>query len=249
MKRKNQLRGVLLVIIVCGLMVVFSIQFTFAQNKSVKVFHLDKEIEYLPKEDIAKDPRPLPKSPEEWSKIMKMRDPLGKLSTKDNKKGKKRFFTLGNTKDNTDYIPWTKMDWGDILIGRGSGKLNSIPYGYFRHAGIWHAQQKQVLTALMKRGVCWQTTTEWHLNYPIIRVLTVPSLTKKVKKQITLFTETQVGKPYGLSLKNKLSNWYCSKIPWAAYNKKGIDIDAKKAFYVTPDNIYRSKNTSLIFER
>jgi uncharacterized protein YycO len=168
-----------------------------------------------------------------------MEDPLGSTSFE-----KKRDLLALTTP------PWNRLKWGDIVLGRGRmSKLHSIPYGYFRHTGIWHLHEKKLVSATPERGVYFQTQSYWNKVYPRLEFLTVQCLSQEMKKRVTEYARRQIGKPYRISRKNTAVSWYCSKLPWAGYKGKGVDIDAKKAYVVTPDNIYYSPFTVSVYKR
>jgi hypothetical protein len=202
--------------------------------------HLTRDcLAYIPKIKIPIDYRPFPKTAADWKKIQKMPDPLEENASKTT-------CLFMNAKNVS--IPWHKLGWGDIILGRGAGK-NSIPYGYFRHTGMWNYDKKQLLSAMPGEGVIYQTQTYWTKKYPRLEFLTVMKLNLATKKIISLYGEKQLGKPYKFSSKSTATSWYCSKLPWACYNGKNVDLDAYNTHFVAPDNLYYSNHTKSIFRK
>lgn len=197
---------------------------------------------YIPKLKLPTDPRPFPKTEHQWKNIQKMTDPLAK----DTPKSTPFFSPLA--KGTQSSIPWNELKWGDILLGRGSGK-NCVPYGYFRHAGMWHYSKKMILSAMPKEGVCFQSPAIWTKDLPRMEFLTVPKLSLKLKETITKYGERQLGKPYSFSAKGTIKSWYCSKIPWACYHGQGINLDYYGLFLVAPDSLYNSPHAKTFYRK
>lgn len=188
---------------------------------------------YILKEKLPVDSRPHPKTIKVWNHIQKMPDPLA-LDHNENK--------------HNAPVPWNLLQWGDILLGKGKRK-NSIPYGFFRHAGIWHQGKKMILSAMPNEGVCFQSPALWNNHFPRLEFLTVPTVDGQTKEMITKYGERQMGKPYVFSKKYTNRSWYCSKIPWSCYKGQGIDLDYYGLFLVTPDSLYYSPHTKSIYKR
>lgn len=197
---------------------------------------------YIPKLTLPTDPRPIPKTESQWKNIQRMPD----LLAKDTPKPTPFFSSLA--KGAQPSIPWNKLQWGDILLGRGKGK-NCVPYGYFRHAGMWHNGKKMILSAMPNEGVCFESPATWTRDLPRLEFLTVSELNLKLKETITNYGARQLGKPYSFSKKGTTRSWYCSKIPWACYHGQGINLDSYGLFLVAPDSLYNSSHTKTIYRK
>lgn len=197
---------------------------------------------YIPKIQLPEDSRPFPKTYAQWKKVQQMPDPLAAVYPTTSGA------LLGAKHAQSSPIPWNKLQWGDILVGRGKGK-NIVPYGYFRHAGMWHAGKKMILSAMPKEGVCFQSTALWAKDLPRLEFLMVTQLTLKQKETITVYGARQLGKPYAFSAKGTCTSWYCSKLPWACYKGQGVNLDPHGFFLVAPDSLYHSKHTKSIYRK
>lgn len=150
-------------------------------------------------------------------------------------------------------ISFDKFTIGDIIVATSQG---FHVQGAIRHAAIFDSRRyhgsiddKCLLTAEPDQGVIYETIRFYRENFSEAWGLTVPKAT--IEERIKAVDEVSkfVGKPYSWRAdKNDDENWYCSKVPWAAYKKSsGIDIDGNGGFWVLPIDIFTSKETE-VFE-
>ncbi|MBP2071566.1 YiiX/YebB-like N1pC/P60 family cysteine hydrolase [Thermoanaerobacterium butyriciformans] len=150
-------------------------------------------------------------------------------------------------------ISFDKFTIGDIIVATSQG---FHVQGAIRHAAIFDSRRyhgsiddKCLLTAEPDQGVIYETIRFYRENFSEAWGLTVPKATIEERVKAVDEVSKFVGKPYSWRAdKNDDENWYCSKVPWAAYKKSsGIDIDGNGGFWVLPIDIFISKETE-VFE-
>ncbi|SFS32669.1 YiiX/YebB-like N1pC/P60 family cysteine hydrolase [Marininema halotolerans] len=197
------------------------------------------DADYIEKEKVPTDPRSLPTNDQELNQMMEEAelhpdsDPLGKTAASESIPDR----SSGKAK-------WNKFINGDIAVARGA---SSLPWGYYRHCGVWSTSNKKLITANISNGlkVQWETQTQWNKSYSKIKGVSVNSMSAHKTKKAVKYMIAQLGEPYRLSAKTVSYSWYCSKLAWAGYKGQGTDIDKDGGRYVTVDDIYNDNNTKV----
>lgn len=148
----------------------------------------------------------------------------------------------------TNNISFENFDTGDIILVHDGFCI----YGYYRHAGIFDSSRyngslddRCFISAEWTPGVVLETPNLYR-GYDEAVGLWVPSVSFNQKNSIISYLSQQLGKSYNiLSSKSNRNEWYCSKLPWAGYYDKGVDIDGDGGYWVKPVDIYNSDKTSL----
>ncbi|MDI6605386.1 MAG: hypothetical protein QME35_09665 [Thermoanaerobacteraceae bacterium] len=146
----------------------------------------------------------------------------------------------------TNNISFDNFDTGDIILVHDG----FCPYGYYRHAGIFDSSRYRGLDSRCFISTEWTPgvvleTPKLYRNYDEAVGLWIPLVSYTKKINIISYLSQQLGKPYNiLSSKSNRNEWYCSKLPWAGYYDKGLDIDGDGGYWVKPVDIYNSNKTS-----
>ncbi len=157
----------------------------------------------------------------------------------------------GNALSYKDLEKWAVK--GDILLGDNVGK--SIQ-GDINHAGIYNGEASKyngnvILSAQPGPGVLMESIGKWSDDNNLVMIVTVKHISdeEKAKAYDTVAAVADIGEEYSLlTLKFTTKEWYCSKIPWYAYNNidKHIDIDADGGIFVSPTDIYKDKDIEIV---
>ncbi|GIM46706.1 hypothetical protein DNHGIG_22550 [Collibacillus ludicampi] len=191
----------------------------------------------IPKTPLPQDPRgPIPNFQslaeyEQWAKThpdISVKSQINTVSAQSQKK-----------------FPMSSLSDGDLVFGAKPYDLSSgssIPYGYFRHAGMYVNDRGKFISAMPGKGVRWETVDWWETNYADVSLNWVPSTTSSQRTSVVQNASYHIGEPYDWGTnKYKTNKWYCSKLPWFEYNKWAqIDLDSNGGYWVTPDDIYNS---------
>jgi uncharacterized protein YycO len=91
------------------------------------------------------------------------------------------------------------------------------------------------------------TGVETYRNYTWAAVLRV-NTSPEIRATAVNYVKQQVGTPFFiLAPKSDDGLWYCSKLVWYAYYRKGIDLDAfHNSYWVVPDALLSSPKTTLV---
>lgn len=217
-------------------------------SADIKVTLTAEELEHMLKMDELKkslyqekqpsyETRPVPNSPAEYEKVIKMNDPVPAK--------------IANEVHATANIPWNLFTWGDIVVGYDSSGKNSIDYGTYRHGAMWHQDNNLLVSAHPETDtVRWEYQTAWNSTYEKAAALVVSPASMTNRKAATTYAAAQMGEEYNWSSpKNVAYEWYCTKLPWAGFKGRGYDIDANGGYWVTPDDIYNDNDTGVFFSR
>lgn len=198
-----------------------------------------KKAHIIAKTEIPKDPRgPLPKSAAEWDQWIKQHP------DQSSKSGSTTVTPMVTQKQ----FPLYLLDNGDLALGASpyGGSSSSVPYGYFRHSGMYVNAAGQFISAMPNVGVEYESVYWWETSYGDVSLNWVPSSTSSQRYNVVTNATYHLGEPYyWTSSKTDTTSWYCSKLSWFEYNKwANIDIDNDGGYWVTPDDEYYSDNVS-----
>lgn len=141
------------------------------------------------------------------------------------------------------YIPFDKLEPGDILLG---GWPNCA-YGRYSHAGLYLGNN-EVLEAYVDYGVCIQPLNHY-VDYTELCFLRVKS-SPAVKNEVIKTARSYAGKMfYPLAFKSGGRYWNCSKIIWKAYADEGIDLDINRDLWVAPESFKNAPAVQILYER
>lgn len=141
------------------------------------------------------------------------------------------------------YIPFDKLEPGDILLG---GWPNCA-YGQYSHAGLYLGNN-EVLEAYVDYGVCIQPLGHYdeYTELCLLRVEASPA----IKKRVVMEARSYAGKMfYPLAFKNGERYWNCSKIIWQAYADQGIDLDINHDLWIAPESFREANNINKLYEK
>lgn len=146
-------------------------------------------------------------------------------------------------------IDWSDWDYADVIVGNGpsSGSSNSVPYGYYRHAATYDGRSEDFINAMPDEGVYRETQNFWETEYREVAGFFASSANTTERVVAVQYLRDQIGEPYLWdSSKTTYSKWYCSKLPYVAYEKKAdLNIDTDGGYWVFPDDIAEDNDMDL----
>jgi len=150
-------------------------------------------------------------------------------------------FGIGDFDNVPNSLEVSELQPGDIILGGNPGGS----YGRYTHAGFYIGNG-QVVDMYTSDGV-YVTGVEAYRNYTWVAVLRV-NTSPEIRSAAVNYVIQQVGSPFFiLAPKADDGLWYCSKLVWYAYYRKGIDLDAfHNSYWIVPDAILSSPKTTLV---
>lgn len=150
-------------------------------------------------------------------------------------------FGIGDYDNVPNNLNLSDLQPGDIILGGNPGGS----YGRYTHAGFYIGNS-QVVDMYTSSGV-YVTDVETYRRYTWAAVLRVKA-SPDVKSAAIDYVKQQVGAPFFiLTPKSDHSLWYCSKLAWYAYYRRGLDLDAfHNSYWVVPDAFLSSPYTTLV---
>lgn len=150
----------------------------------------------------------------------------------------------GSPGDGHNAISFGSFDDGDIIVGLGDSVTG--------HAGEWDdyyyhgsAYDNAVWSALKSTNSVLREDAVHFRSYDRAYGLWVPSVSASTRVTTRNYCRGQAGEPYDItSSKSNTAEWYCSKLPWAAYKYRAyVDLDANGGYYVWPADLLNDPST------
>lgn len=146
--------------------------------------------------------------------------------------------------DGHNAISFSSFDDGDIIVGLGDSITGHAGEwdDYFYHGSVYDTA---VWSALKTANRVLRQTAIGFRSYDRAYGLWVPSVPSTTRVSTRNYCRAQVGEPYDIaSSKSNTAEWYCSKLPWAAYKyRAGVDLDANGGYYVWPADLLNDPST------
>lgn len=103
------------------------------------------------------------------------------------------------------------------------------------------------ISAMPDEGVYRETQNFWETEYREVAGFFASSANTTERVVAVQYLRDQIGEPYLWdSSKTAYSKWYCSKLPYVAYEKKAdLNIDTDGGYWVFPDDIAEDNDMDL----
>jgi len=141
-----------------------------------------------------------------------------------------------------NHLPLNDLRPGDILLGGNDGST----YGSYTHAAIY-AGAGRAWQGWLSTGVSPVAATRFR-EYDRACILRVKTDPRKRLQAAAMVGSWEGQVFYPLAFKPGDRIWNCTKIIWEAYRRMGLDLDAGRDLWVTPDNFYRSPLVTIVAE-
>lgn len=149
----------------------------------------------------------------------------------------------GGTGDGTNSLSFTAFDDGDMIVGLGTMLGHAGCWDGLRYRGsaydncVWSANKEPYPGVALEKPIKYR-------NYDAAFGLWVPSK-YQYGGAVVSFCAAQAGEPYNLmSSKSNTQEWYCSKLPWKAWQvRTGLDLDADGGYWVWPVDLVNDSDT------
>lgn len=149
----------------------------------------------------------------------------------------------GTTGDGSNSLSFALFDDGDMVVGLGTAFGHAGCWDDARYRGslydncVWSANKDPYAGVVLEKPIKYR-------SYDHAYGLWVPSK-YQYGGAVVSYCAAQAGEPYNLlSSKSNTQEWYCSKLPWKAWQvRTGLDLDADGGYWVWPVDLVNDSDT------